>query len=75
MVTDKRNRNNRGTRDVGPHPSLYGDTAKIFGSAHDRAVEREKRIGGDELWNKKQPDGPRPNILGTRILREHGRPG
>jgi hypothetical protein len=44
------------------------DTTKIFGCTYNWTTEREERIGGDELWNKKQPDGARQNILGQGLL-------
>jgi putative transposase len=44
---------------------VHVDTAEIFGCAYNWTAEREECIRGDELWNKKKPDGARTNFLGT----------
>ena len=49
------------------------DTAEVFSGANDRATERQKRIGGNELWDKKQPNGAWADILGTWLLCQYSR--
>ena len=73
--TNKRGGDTGRTCHAGSHPPVSVDTAEIFGSAYNRVAERKECIGGNEFWNKKQPDGARTNILGTRILCQHSRIG
>ena len=56
------------------HIHLCVSTAQVFGRSHHRTVERKKRLGGDEFRKQEQPNGPRSDILGEGLLRQHSRP-
>ena len=73
MGADQRDRDHRRTRDAGSYPSMPVDTAEVFSGANDRATERQKRIGGNELWDKKQSNGAWADILGTWLLCQYSR--
>jgi len=74
VVSDQGTRDHIRASDALPYSPLRFDTAQVFGRSHHWIVERKKRLGGDEFRKQKQPNGPRSDILGEGILRQHSRP-